>query len=1048
MIVTEKENSGTSLPSIQITSRRRGAEIILAILSILFLLGTGTAPRAQAQTYTVLHNFTGNGGGTDGGSPQSGVVMDSAGNLYGTTYMGGAYDLGVVFKFDTAGNEVIFHTFKGGPSDGGNPYSSLLVDKQGNLYGTVSTGGATGNGGSSGAGAVFKLDSSGSLTILYSFTGGADGATPRSGLVMDGHGNLYGTTFNGGAYGHGVLFKLDSSGNETVIHSFSASGSDGTNSTGDLIMDTAGNIYGTSGGGGAYGYGTIFKVDTSGSYSILYNFLGGANGATPGTLVMDNAGNFYGPVGGGAYGYGAIFKLDNSGNETILHSFNYADGSAPDGQLTLDSAGNIYGTSHSFGPGDWGTVFELDPSGNLTILHAFSYSDGGAPIGALVPDVAGNFYGITEEGGTTGVGTFYKLTLLTPTPTPQPVLQWGLVGTVNGNVVSSNVPLQASMPNAIAVTGGDQYMMALTPDGQVWTWGNNTYGQLGDGTNTDRATPAAVPGLDHVIAIAAGRFFALALKDDHTVWTWGGNRDGQLGDGTTTNRNYPAQVPGLTDVTAIAGGGGYSLALKSDGTVVSWGLDSHGQLGVGYLQAGHSLTPVAIQGISNVAKIDAGFGGTSFAVLGDGSVWAWGDNERGQLGDGTTIDRPTPVSIGITNAVSVASGGDASAAVLSNGNVETWGSNNHAMLGDGTTVNRFTPAIIPGISNVKQIDAGFIHMVTLKQDGTVWVWGSNADYGQLGVGQPAGYGSDVPIQVTAVAGVSFIAAGGTSTMALGTLTSVPDTTPPTVSCASAPPGWHSDNVSVACTATDSGGGLADSADASFTLSTDVAAGVETANASTGTLQVCDSAGNCVTAGPVTGIMVDRKPPAITITAPTGTYTINQSVTADYSCADGGSGVATCTGPVANSAQLDVSSIGAQSFAVTGTDSVGNSATKSNDYTVSYTACILYDPTKAAKSGSTLPIKIQLCDAANQDVSSSGIVVHATSVVQTSSSATYDVQDAGNANPDSDFRFDATLGPTGGYIFNFKTTGLQTGTYAMTFTAGDDPTTHYLYFQVR
>jgi sugar lactone lactonase YvrE len=274
-----------------------------------------------------------------------------------------------------------------------------------------------------------------------------------------------------------------------------------------------------------------------------------------------------------------------------------------------------------------------------------------------------------------------------------------------------------------------------------------------------------------------------------------------------------------------------------------------------------------------------------------------------------------------------------------------------------------------------------------------------------------------------------------------------DTTPPAITCAAAP-GWHADNVSIACTAADSGVGLANAGDASFSLSTSVAPGTETVNASSNSHQVCDKANNCAAAGPIAGIMIDRKAPAISVTVPTGAYTVNQAVTAQYSCADNGSGVGSCLGPVASGAALSTSSPGIYSFTVNAADNAGNSSSSSSSYTVSYGACILYDSTKAAKAGSTVPIKLQLCDANNHDVSAPTIVVHATSVVQISSSASYLVQDAGNANPDYDFRFDSTLGPSGGYVFNLKTSGLTTGTYGLTFTAGTDPTPHTAYFQIR
>ncbi|HJU12108.1 MAG TPA: hypothetical protein VJ728_14585, partial [Candidatus Binataceae bacterium] len=282
------------------------------------------------------------------------------------------------------------------------------------------------------------------------------------------------------------------------------------------------------------------------------------------------------------------------------------------------------------------------------------------------------------------------------------------------------------------------------------------------------------------------------------------------------------------------------------------------------------------------------------------------------------------------------------------------------------------------------------------------------------------------------------------------LTLMIDHTAPSVTCGAADGQWHATDASIACVATDNLSGLANAADSSLSLTTSGPAGTETANALTGSHSVCDIAGNCATAGPIAGNMVDKKPPTINISSPaSGTYLVNQAVTANYSCSDSGSGVATCAGPVPSGSSLSTSSVGSNTFAVNATDKVGNiGAPQSVDYTVAYKVCVLYDPSRSVQSGSTIPLKIQLCDASNNDASSSSVIVHAVSLVQSSTSASELVQSSGSANPDNDFRYDNTLGSTGGYIFNLSTRGLSTGSYALTFTAGADPTMHTLVFQVR
>ncbi len=278
-----------------------------------------------------------------------------------------------------------------------------------------------------------------------------------------------------------------------------------------------------------------------------------------------------------------------------------------------------------------------------------------------------------------------------------------------------------------------------------------------------------------------------------------------------------------------------------------------------------------------------------------------------------------------------------------------------------------------------------------------------------------------------------------------------DTTPPAITCGTPDGLWHANDVSIACTAVDSDGALDANSPPSFTLTTSVSAGTETATAFTVTRVECDVAGNCATAGPIGPNKVDKKPPQITITTPAAAaYVLNQAVASNYSCADGGSGVATCAGPVANGSNIDTAAVGSKTFTVNATDNVGNASSQKVSYNVGYGVCLLYDPTHAAKSGSTIPIKFQLCDAARSDVSSSAVVVTAINVVMLSTNASSTVIDSGNANPDNNFRFDGGLGPTGGYIFNLQTTGLATGTYVLTFTVAGDPTSHTseLLFEVR
>jgi YVTN family beta-propeller protein len=294
---------------------------------------------------------------------------------------------------------------------------------------------------------------------------------------------------------------------------------------------------------------------------------------------------------------------------------------------------------------------------------------------------------------------------------------------------------------------------------------------------------------------------------------------------------------------------------------------------------------------------------------------------------------------------------------------------------------------------------------------------------------------------------SATSSGGTDTKSV---TIKRDASAPSFSCGSADGNWHSADVSIPCSAIDTSSGLSLSGDAGFSLSTSVIAGNETSNSMTGSRNVCDNAGNCATAGPISGNKVDKKAPTIVITTPTSAfYVLNQSVAASFTCQDGGSGVSTCDGSVPTGSNIDTSSVGSKTFTVSATDNVANSTIPQLvSYNVGYAVNVLYDQTKAVKSGSTIPIKIELVDALGHNMSSSAVIVHAVSLVQISTTASDTINDAGSSNPDVNFRFDSSLSVGGGYIFNLKTTGLPTGTYRLGFTVDSDLAIRTVQFAVR
>jgi len=308
----------------------------------------------------------------------------------------------------------------------------------------------------------------------------------------------------------------------------------------------------------------------------------------------------------------------------------------------------------------------------------------------------------------------------------------------DGTTIDRHTPVDVSglASGVSAIAAGGNHTCALTGGGGVKCWGRNDYGQLGDGTTTDRYTPVNVSGLaSGVSAIAAGSNHTCALTAGGGVKCWGNNWDGQLGDGTTIERHAPVNVSGLASgVNAIASGKDHTCALTAGGGVKCWGYNSNGQLGDGTTI--DRLTPVGVSGLaSGVSAIAAGGHHTCARTTG-GGVKCWGYNSNGQLGDGTNIDRYTPVDVsGLASGVSaIAAGQSHTCARTVGGGVKCWGNNFQGQLGDGTTIDRHTPVDVSGLaSGVSAIAAGEIHTCARTTGGGVKCWGSNG-YGQLGDG--------------------------------------------------------------------------------------------------------------------------------------------------------------------------------------------------------------------------------------------------------------------------------------------------------------------------
>ena len=382
---------------------------------------------ALAAPDSLLHSFSGLSG--EGITPVAPVVLGSDGFLYGTTQNAGAYSAGTVFKVRTDGTGFsVLHGFPSSFPEGYAPPAAVVLDGSGNMYGTTQFGGA------SNIGTVFTLRTDGSgFATVYSFSGGpSDGSTPLSDLVLDGSGYLYGTTQLGGLYGSGIVFKVKTNGTGlAILHSF-AGMPDGDGPPAGVVMDSSGWLYGTTSQGGTYGWGTVFKVKSDGTgYATLYSFTGGTtDGGLPAAgLALAHGSVLYGTTElTGAYGSGTVFSIGTDGNgfrDLFDFGATFTDGSNPMAAVTLAGADEVFGTTIAGGDFGVGTVFKVRTDGSgYAIVHSFAggTADGSLPYAAVTVDSSGNVYGTTTSGGAFGSGLGTVFEIARAAPTAVPVL--------------------------------------------------------------------------------------------------------------------------------------------------------------------------------------------------------------------------------------------------------------------------------------------------------------------------------------------------------------------------------------------------------------------------------------------------------------------------------------------------------------------------------------------------------------------------------------------------------------------------------------------------
>jgi uncharacterized repeat protein (TIGR03803 family) len=380
-----------------------GKSLLGAVIALASIIPfTGHA----AVTETVLFRFD----RANGATPE-GLTADKSGAFYGVTTSGGEFGFGTVYKFDK-GSLTVLHSFAG-HKDGAYPNAGVTL-KKGRVFGTT-----YGSEVESDYGTIYKIVLNGNEREIHVFKKKPpDGNYPRSKLVLGPDGAYYGTTVVGGSFGAGTVFRISSNGDDfSIIYSFTG-GSDGANPFAGLLSDGAGTFYGTTFLGGKRGVGgTVFSVTRNGREHVIYSFIPGPGGYQPTTgVIADAAGNLYGTTSaGGSATVGVVFKISPDGTETLLHSFTGGDGAAPYGDLLMDKQGNIYGTTTAGGAEEVGTVFEITAAGKFNTLYEFrglvDEGDGIAPTGDLYMDKQGSIYGTTRFGGSDNSGTIYKLTL-------------------------------------------------------------------------------------------------------------------------------------------------------------------------------------------------------------------------------------------------------------------------------------------------------------------------------------------------------------------------------------------------------------------------------------------------------------------------------------------------------------------------------------------------------------------------------------------------------------------------------------------------------------
>ncbi len=889
-------------------------------LAIFGLLGAGMATAAPQAGLSILHSFTPY---ANGANPRAALIRGADGALYGTTVDGGSYSRGTVFRLAADGSSFsLLHNFNG--NDGSNPQASLLQGADGALYGT------TNRGGSNDVGTVFRLAADGSLSLLHSFDF-SDGAFPTAGLIKGTDGALYGTTTDGGSNLRGSVFRLAADGSIfSLLHSFT--GSDGANPFAGLLQGADGALYGTTVYGGSNGYGSVFRLAADGSgYSLLHSFTGSDGYAPYAGLLQGADGALYGTtVYGGSNNSGTVFRLAADGsNFSLLHSFTGSDGYYPYAGLLQGVDGALYGTTVDDGGRGIGTIYRLTSDGSsFTQVHNFSIdsNNGAFPYASLLQGADGALYGTTTQGNYPAIGGIvFRLA---------PDGSYSLLHSFTGS--------DGAYPYAGLLQGADGALYGTTNRGGTSDHGtvfsltaDGSYSLLYNFNGFDGYAPYA--GL---LQGADGAFYGtLSYSYGGTVFhlTADGSSFSLLHqfDFSDGSRPYAALIKGADGALY---GTTYQGGTYDRGTVFRLATD-------GSFSLLHSFTGSGSDGAYPYAGLLQGMDGALY-----GTTFYGGSN-----GVGTVFRLATDGSLSLLHSFTGSDGAYPYAGLLQGANGALYGTTVAGGSNNSGTVFRLAAdgsySLLHSFngSNGGTPYAGLLQGADGALYSTTFYGGSNgagsvfrlaADGSNFSLLHSFNYSDGYYPYAGLLQGGDGALYGTTTrggTAGAGTVfrLPLPDNTPPVVACGTADSAWHADNVNIACTSSDSGSGLADPADASFLLSTSVPGGTETATASSNSHPVCDVAGNCVTAGPIANNKIDKLAPAITIATPANgaTYLLKQVVIAGYSCADGGAGLASCTGSVASGSAIDTNTVGSKTFSVTTSDLVGNTASQTVSYSV-------------------------------------------------------------------------------------------------------------------